>query len=277
MKGAQPMLFRTSTPCDIPQLETLWELAFGDGGDYLDNFFRNYYTPDRVVVIEDGYDIIAMTAWYPSTFHTEIGDYRCGYLYAVATHPDRRGQGLASRLLDFCDDYLHALGYHGVTTVPARPDLHLFFGQNGFGECFYQGEREFLSTDLPTAVDGVLTPVTAEEYHLLREEFLTETPHVSLDLDGIVYQAGASKLSGGGLYRLGSHSLLCTEGGSDGDCYVKELLGSEDALSLLPTVSSAHRYFVRTPLGDWQFGMLKWLSPMDWNWDSRAYLGFAFD
>ncbi len=272
------MTLRTSTPDDIPRLRALWVLAFGDGGDYLDNFFTNYYQPSRVLVLEQEGVVNAMTAWYPSTFHTENGDYRCGYLYAVATHPDCRGQGLASKLLAFCDEYLKNQGYHGVTTVPARPDLHIFFSQNGFRECFYQGEEEILSTELPTPVGSLaLIPVIPEEYRQLRKRFLADTPHVDLDLDGFVYQAGASKLSGGGLYQLENRSLLCLEGGEAGQCYVKELLGDEVALSLLPTVFPAHRYFVRRPQGDWAFGMLKWLCEIPWDWENQAYLGLAFD
>lgn len=275
------MTLRPSTPDDIPRLRELWVLAFGDGGDYLDNFFTNYYQPSRVLVLEQEGVINAMTAWYPSTFYTQnpqIGDLRCGYLYAVATHPDCRGQGLASKLLAFCDEYLKEEGYHGVTTVPARPDLHIFFGQNGFHECFYQGEQEILSTELPTPVGNLaLAPVTPENYIQLRKNFLRDIPHVDLDLDGFVYQAGASKLSGGGLYSLGDQALLCLEGGEAGDCYVKELLGDEVALSLLHTVFPAQRYFVRRPQGDWQFGMLKWLCEIPWDWENQAYLGFAFD
>lgn len=274
------MTFRTSTPADIPRITELWELSFGDGGDYLDNFFQNYYQPRRVLLLEQDGVVNAMTTWYPSTFHAESGDYRCAYLYAVATHPDCRGQGLASKLLTFCDEFLKAEGFQGVTTVPARPDLHVFFGQNGFRECFLQSETEILSTELPPAEEKKLVPITAIEYHALRENFLANIAHVSLDLDGIIYQEGASKLSGGGLYRLEDRALLCLEGGEAGDCYVKELLGDEAAVALLPTVFPANRYFVRTPKGDWQFGMLKWLQPdleKGWNWDNRAYLGFGFD
>ncbi len=287
------MIFRTSSPSDIPRITELWELAFGDGGDYLDNFFQNYYQPDRVLLLEQDGVVNAMTVWFPSTFHTQIskfgkfgkfGDLRCAYLYAVATHPDCRGQGLASKLLAFCDEFLKNLGFHGVTTVPARPDLHIFFGQNNFKECFLQGEQAFLSTELPPAGENfkhlALTPVTAIEYHALREQYLSDIAHVSLDLDGVIYQAGASKLSGGGFYRLEDRALLCLEGGEAGDCYVKEFLGDEGAIPLIPTVFSANRYFVRRPKGDWQFGMLKWLQAdlnQDWDWDFRAYLGFGFD
>ena len=281
-------VLRTSTNADIPRLETLWTLAFGDGGDYLNNFFQCYYTPDRVLVLEIDGVIQAMTTWFPSTFVLPDGvRRRCAYLYAVATHPDQRGRGLATTLLAYCDDFLRNAGFDGVTTVPARPDLHVFFGLHGFQECFVQSEAEFYPQNSTMPVDNFLQPVSPEQYHTLRETLLNGTLHIDLDLDGIIYQAGASALSGGGMYHLTSKdgdAILCLEGGSDGLCFAKELLGSKNAcdqaLSLLPTVSKATRYLIRQPQGTWQFGMLKWLTPdlhKHWNWDTIAYMGFAFD
>ena len=43
---------RFSRPEDIPVLRELWELAFGDSGAYMDNFFHTYYRPGRMLVLE---------------------------------------------------------------------------------------------------------------------------------------------------------------------------------------------------------------------------------
>lgn len=281
-------VLRSSTYADILRLEELWKLAFGDGDAYLDNFFDNYYSPKRVLVLQIDGVIQAMATWFPSSLVLPNGTrYRCAYLYAVATHPDYRGQGLAGRLLEYCDEVLLEAGFDGVTTVPARPDLHVFFGLNGFKECFVQGQTEFLPEALPAPANNILRPVSPSEYHALREAQLDGTPHIDLDLDGITYQSGACGLSGGGMYHLvgiDGDALVCLEGGTNGIVYAKELLGApvamDDALSLLPTVSDAKRYLVRKPQGDWQFGMLKWLTPemqKNWDWDTTVYMGFAFD
>ena len=91
---------RLSTPADVPALRELWILAFGDGGDYLDNYFQVYYRPERMLVMEEEGLIRAMTAWFDTDFLVPgRGEYRAAYLYAVATHPSCRGKGLAGELL----------------------------------------------------------------------------------------------------------------------------------------------------------------------------------
>ena len=42
---------RISTPADIPRQRELWQLAFGDGGAYVDNFYHTYYKPERMLIL----------------------------------------------------------------------------------------------------------------------------------------------------------------------------------------------------------------------------------
>ena len=43
---------RISRPEDIPRQRELWQLAFGDDGAYVDNFYNAYYQPERVLLLE---------------------------------------------------------------------------------------------------------------------------------------------------------------------------------------------------------------------------------
>ena len=66
----------------------------------MDNFYRTYYRPERMLLLEEDGEVQAMTAWFDTTFVVpERGRYRAAYLYAVATHPEARGRGLAGQLL----------------------------------------------------------------------------------------------------------------------------------------------------------------------------------
>ncbi len=277
---------RLSTFEDIPALRSLWNLAFGDGGAYLDNFFDTYYKPERMIVLEQNGDVCAMTAWFDTTFLLPgLGEYRAAYLYAVATHPDCRGQGLAGRLLAWADGYFQTLDIPAVTTVPAEPSLHNFFGANGFRECFCHEEQILSPCDVQAPF--TLAPISPARYAELRDSLLRNTPHIHLPVEAVVYQAGCSALSGGGLYAAETGAgtvLLCAEGMADGRLLVKELLGQPSACeeaanflySLLPNFSGICRF----PGKNIQFGMLKWLDKIlenQWNWDTTAYLGLAFD
>ena len=284
---------RPSVPADIPAQRELWKLAFGDPEPYIDNFYSTYYRPERVLVLEEEGVVRSMTAWFDTTFVVPgRGEYRAAYLYAVATHPDCRGKGLAGKLLAGADEYFRSLGIPAITTVPAEPSLHNFFGANGFRECFRLFEDKLSPQELPDPKgEPVLRPLTPGEYGALREKLLADTAHIAYPEDALAYQAGCCRLSGGGLFGGETPEgavCLCAEGAGDGLVIVKEHLGSPAAkrLSLpdLARVAPAERWLVREPAsngaGGWNFAMLKWLDPgmaACWDWDSTAYLGLAFD
>lgn len=277
---------RPSRTEDIPAQRALWKLAFGDSDSYIDNFYEAYYRPERVVVLEEEGAVRSMTAWFDTTFAVPgRGTYRAAYLYAVATHPDCRGRGLAGALLAGADDYFRSLGIPAVTTVPAEPSLHDFFGAHGFRECFTY------SPAAPVPAEKLiwpfsLEPVDARRYGELREAILRDIPHIAYPPDALRYQEGCCRLSGGGLYLAETArgaALLCAEGMEDGRMLVKELAACPEAREqvlscldrLLPGCAA-----VRTPGGSVKFGMLKWLDPAhekSWDWSTAGYLGLAFD
>lgn len=292
---------RPSVPEDVPAQRELWKLAFGDSDEYIDNFYRTYYRPERVIVLEEEGAVRSMTAWFDTSFLVPgQGEHRAAYLYAVATHPDCRGRGLAARLLAGADGYLRSLGIPAVTTVPAEPSLHTFFGTNGFRECFrvlgtYLDRHELERCPFP-ALD-VFRPASPEEYGRVREEFLRDIPHIAYPADALAYQAGCCALGDGGLFVGKTEEgpvCLCAERADEDLVIVKELLGPLGARRLascdLPRIAPARRWELRQPrsredsvganAGLGRFGMLKWLDSAlerDWDWDTVGYLGLAFD
>ena len=85
---------RLGTPGDAARERELWQLAFGDDGAYVDNFYQTYYKPERMLLLEEDGVVQSMTAW----FDTQLvlpgeGRFRAAYLYAVATDPAARAWG----------------------------------------------------------------------------------------------------------------------------------------------------------------------------------------
>lgn len=276
------MVLRVSEQGDLPVLKQLWKLSFGDEGEYIEHFFASYFTPERMLVLERDGQVRAMTAWFDMPLVSAAGKrIPAAYLYAVATHPDCRGQGLAGQLLDFAGRWLGERGFACLTTVPARPDLHEFFGKNGFLEGFILSRREY---DRPPEVPRVpLVCVDGAEYGRLRERRLAGTPHVAYAPEGLAYQQGVCALSGGGLYRVGKDGCACVEV-SQTQVFVKELLADdpEGAVSAIAARYPRRQLQVRAPWKGqeerWQFAMLRPLAPMpEWDGEGTAYLGLAFD
>ena len=288
---------RLSFPADIPALRALWSLAFGDDGAYVDNFFHTYYRPDRVLVLEEEGQVRSMTAWFDTVFVVPgRGKFRAAYLYAVATHPDCRGKGLAARLLKGADEYFRTLSIPAVTTVPAEPSLHSFFGANGLRECFvHQSQGSQLNAERPGSPvppSLSLEALSPASYGALREELLEDIPHIFYPEDALTYQAGCCALGGGGLYRADTPygpALLCVEWASQEKAVVKELLAGPQAAGFvreeghLLSLLGASILEVRSPVREGfpvPFGMLKWLDSEGaegWDWSSTGYLGLAFD
>ena len=69
-KEAQNIMIQTrlSNPADIPRQRELWQLAFGDEGAYVDNFYDTCYRPERMLMLEEDGVVQAMTAWFDTTF-----------------------------------------------------------------------------------------------------------------------------------------------------------------------------------------------------------------
>jgi len=274
---------RASEWTDVPRLKELWKLAFGDEDAYIDHFFTGYYTPERVLVLEEAGTVQAMTAWFDMPVVFADGTmWPCAYLYAVATHPDCRGRGLAGQLLAFADRWLKERGFACVSTVPAREELHVFFKRNGFEECFALQQEQYRTQ--PEVLPARLEQVDAQGYRMLREQLLASMDHVAYAPQAMEYQAGVCALSGGGLYRIGEQGCACVELAGE-EAYIKELLISpqerETALCAIAKAYPSKRYWVRGPYvrgGRWDFAMLKWLTQQPkWNKKTVPYLGLAFD
>lgn len=281
---------RQSTLADIPRLRTLWTQAFGDDEGYIDNFFDTYYQPHTVLLLEQDGAAQAMTAWFDTTLVLpRVGEYRTAYLYAVATDPQRRGQGLATRLLAGVDAWMQKLDIPLISTVPAEPSLHNFFARHGFAEYFTHQQLRWNPDDTTaTSVLGAaVQQIDAAQYGVLRGQLLCNTPHIALPQRALEYQAGCCRASGGGLYRvdIGTETAaLCAEEMEDGQLLVKELLCPAQMRQV--TLSAFARHVTnfsgiyRVAGAGEKFGMLKSAFPertIPKFIQNTAFLGLAFD
>ncbi len=146
-------------------LKQLWKIVFGDPDSFIDAFFDVAFSPDRCRCLEENGNAISTLYWFDCSY--EGG--KLAYIYAVATHPEHRGKGLASRLLEDTHAHLKAEGYAGAVLKPAK-GLFPFYERLGYETCGYITRFSADAADPPLP----LRQITADEYGRLRKSILPD-------------------------------------------------------------------------------------------------------
>lgn len=281
---------RASAREDVPEIQELFRLCFGDGPEVSGLYFDRLYRPEEFLVLREDGALRAMAGLLNVGLTEPDGrTVKAAYLYGMGTHPDHQGRGFAAQLLNYADFYLRGKR-DCVVTMPATDALHAFYAKFGFAECFPLLEGEVVPR-APLEGERSL-PMDAAAYDELRERLLTGRFHVSYGgLTGL--QEGLCSFSGGSLLRLevdGFSGCAAVEQWN-GTAVIKELLippeALEGALALTAQAVCAKRFLLRRPafwpadgLARRQFGMIKWYDPIAarrWQQTDEAYLGLAFD
>lgn len=153
--------------------KALWAAAFGDDG-WIDSFLRTAYRPENTLAIFREGQLAAGLAW----MQTSCQGRKLAYLYAVATAPEYRHQGLCRELMAKTQEVLTSRGYDGSVLVPADDGLRRMYAGMGYRNF---GGVENLT--LPAGEPVSLRKVPPEEYAALRRKYLP--------VGGIVQENGA--------------------------------------------------------------------------------------
>lgn len=269
----------------------LWGRVFGDDEAFLAEFYRRCLPYERMLVLaEDGVVRSILCAPEMTMRFPNRKSLKCGYMYALATDPEARGQGFGRDMMRYGEVYLKNEGADCAILVPAEPSLFQFFDSLGYVPAFSHLRRE-IPGDQVVPVEGA-APAEPGEYNGLRRRWLEGRCYADCG-DGLVeFQRYLSQGTGGDLYRLdlpGGAGCAAVE--LDGrTAMVKELLCAPDdvglALNQLALRHPAGRYVLRLPAwekgpgGRVLWGAVRWLygRPSPW-WPAGqdAYLGLSFD
>lgn len=171
--------------------KALWAAAFGDDG-WIDSFFRTAYRPENTLAIFRDRQLAAGLAW----MQTSCQGRKFAYLYAVATAPEYRHQGLCRELMANAQEALAARGYDGSVLVPADDGLRRMYAAMGYRNF---GGVENLT--LPAGASVPLREVTPQEYAALRRNYLPRGGIVQED-GAIEYLAQSARLCAGNGFLL---------------------------------------------------------------------------
>ena len=242
------------------QMRSLWKTSFGDDDVFLDNFFSAGFSPDRCrcIVSEEG-KLLSILYW----FDTEYEGETFAYLYAVATDPQYRRQGLFPYLLADTRQLLESRGYAGILLVPGDEDLRKMYVHRGFETC--TGISTMISASKPVTVP--IHQIDREEYRKLRRNLLPKNA---------VIQEGANLNFLSTQYKLytGPGFVMCARPKTEQVLEVGEYLGNTE---LLPGILCALGFPMgtfRIPGDALPFAMLL---PIKKDAKIPGYFGLAFD
>ena len=241
----------------IKELTNLWHLAFGDGEEFIDLFFRTAYDPEKCLYLTEEDQISAALYWLDCEFQGQ----KQAYIYAVATHPDHRGKGLCRQLMEKTHEVLKQQGYTAALLRPADEGLRRMYRKMGYRTATCVAEFTCTAgTSIP------LREIGATEYGILRRQFLPE---------GGVIQEGTSLpyLASYAKFYAGTDFLL-TGNIYDGTFVGMELLGNHEAAPGILAALGMEQGSFRCPGGQIPFGMFL---PLTESAAEPSYLGLVFD
>ena len=132
----------SATPCKKEDLQSLWETVFGDSRFVTDAFFAYAFDPDGCFYAERDGKAVAALYLLPVL----SGDTKGFYLYAAATLPAYRGQGLMGSLIREALAYAEKNAQF-VYLCPAEDSLYAYYARFGFSQTLYAACYEKAVTD----------------------------------------------------------------------------------------------------------------------------------
>lgn len=110
------------------EMRELWHEVFGDEYAEIDSFMVRHNDAVPMIHKEDE-RVVAMLYVVPLW----QGARRLAYIYAVATHPDFRGRGFATKLIGEALRYVEMRGdFDGVVLIPSSTDSKRLYERLGF-------------------------------------------------------------------------------------------------------------------------------------------------
>ena len=120
----------------VNELKNLWHNVFGDEWEYLDAFFAEVYQEDNTLVYIKNHEIVGALYMIPYDMVIEGSIKPIVYLYALATKPEYRRQGIMSDLINESIRISTERGYYLSVLIPDSRDLFGFYEKFGYEELF---------------------------------------------------------------------------------------------------------------------------------------------
>ena len=255
-----------TSEAQIPALRQLWQVAFGDTDDFLDDFFSTAYAPQRSRCITIADEVAAVLYWFDCQLPqwksaTECINRKLAYVYAVATDPARRGKGLCRMLMESTAETLTANGYDGIVLVPQKPSLIAMYEKMGFTHC--SGVTEFhVMAGNPTCIEKI----SEDEFAIRR---MGQAPIGTV----LQWRENLHFLSTQATFYTGKN-FVAAVAEVEGNLWCPEFLGKPEKAAALTAALGYQEGNFRMPGDERPFAMFR---PLTIDCPKPGYFGLAFD
>lgn len=185
---------------DGEAIQEIWQTCFGDEEEYIEFYLGHRMTKENMLVIYADGRPVSMASFLPVEYLCE-GEYLdARYVYAVATLPEYRGRGFASKILNFAKEK-----YGGPLILsPADESLMQYYEKLGFKRAFPDTRSTMECAADMQALEikdsepfPCMEPITAGEYLAVRDEKCAKEGYVRWDEDAIAYAMELGESCGG--------------------------------------------------------------------------------
>lgn len=192
------MEFMSASKANLPELKELWALCFGDEQQYIDLFFDHRFKEDECLIGVTEGKVVTMLFTLPIDIRFKGKySYPACYIYAVATHPQHRGKGYSTQLMEYAHGYLYTQGKRLAVLVPATESLFGYYAKQGFHKQFYC-ELQAYTLDQSKLTGAKLEPTTLPAIQALRDHLLGKLElYGSWDQAALAYNQKELELLGG--------------------------------------------------------------------------------
>lgn len=238
---------RTATRTDEPALRMNWRASFGDPDDYLDFFFTRRFVPENTLVACANGTVVSQLFLLPTMLRTKTGLLPADYLFAAATHPDHRGQGVMAALLSKSRSLCLQRQKDAIVLLPGTRELYRYYEKHGFETAFSRRRWDVTRSELARLA---VPAAKAQDEKVVLQELLQRRDGLCWDADALEY-ALAEHRTFRGNYAASAHVFVCDDG-DDAVCLCAPQHFGECAFLLL-ALSDRQHFSLVTP-ADVPFG-----------------------
>ncbi len=156
------MSIRKATVNDTFVIRQLHDMCLTTDVDLTNIYFSRVYKPENALVCIDGGHIVACAELLPANARLNNRTLRCGLLINIMTHPDYRGLGHMTRLLEAVDAEAKSRYYNFIFVNQTKDEcIEHFLQKRGFAPAF--GKKMTEITVEPRSSSRITTLIETDE------------------------------------------------------------------------------------------------------------------